>query len=138
MSDTTLPMSLSAMKIPIECTRTPFSRAMFIAPPMVLNSATCEIGTYAPPAVLTVIDRKSTRLNSSHDQISYAVFCLKKKKKQKKNSTRLANPTTKTTPHLYKKTLRTYNRTQLITTHAAQSPHAARTTAGHLTHIIPV
>src|SRR5712664_363118 len=29
-------------------------------------------------------DRKSTRLNSSHDQISYAVFCLKKKKKRKK------------------------------------------------------
>src|SRR2546421_11870490 len=29
------------------------------------------------------IDRKSTRLNSSHDQISYAVFCLKKKKKHK-------------------------------------------------------
>src|SRR2546428_2080456 len=28
----------------------------------------------------TRIDRKSTRLNSSHDQISYAVFCLKKKK----------------------------------------------------------
>src|SRR5438034_7579266 len=30
-------------------------------------------------------DRKSTRLNSSHTVISYAVFCLKKKKKQKKN-----------------------------------------------------
>src|SRR2546430_10877932 len=29
-----------------------------------------------------IIDRKSTRLNSSHSQISYAVFCLKKKKKQ--------------------------------------------------------
>src|SRR2546430_13445338 len=29
-----------------------------------------------------VRDRKSTRLNSSHSQISYAVFCLKKKKKQ--------------------------------------------------------
>src|SRR5688572_31658407 len=28
-------------------------------------------------------DRKSTRLNSSHSQISYAVFCLKKKKKEK-------------------------------------------------------
>src|SRR5271163_5090287 len=28
-------------------------------------------------------DRKSTRLNSSHDQISYAVFCLKKKKQNK-------------------------------------------------------
>src|SRR6266478_6685374 len=30
-----------------------------------------------------VRDRKSTRLNSSHSQISYAVFCLKKKKKTK-------------------------------------------------------
>src|SRR2546421_1304238 len=30
---------------------------------------------------LLPVDRKSTRLNSSHDQISYAVFCLKKKKK---------------------------------------------------------
>src|SRR5688572_32595741 len=29
-------------------------------------------------------DRKSTRLNSSHSQISYAVFCLKKKKKKRK------------------------------------------------------
>src|SRR2546421_9648965 len=28
------------------------------------------------------LDRKSTRLNSSHDQISYAVFCLKKKKRR--------------------------------------------------------
>src|SRR5438132_7642778 len=31
--------------------------------------------------MLTVSDRKSTRLNSSHTVISYAVFCLKKKKK---------------------------------------------------------
>src|SRR5205085_10639599 len=31
----------------------------------------------------THTDRKSTRLNSSHSQISYAVFCLKKKKKKK-------------------------------------------------------
>src|SRR2546427_2077817 len=30
------------------------------------------------------LDRKSTRLNSSHSQISYAVFCLKKKKKIQK------------------------------------------------------
>src|SRR2546430_11761989 len=30
------------------------------------------------------LDRKSTRLNSSHSQISYAVFCLKKKKKYTK------------------------------------------------------
>src|SRR2546427_997915 len=32
--------------------------------------------------LMQVIDRKSTRLNSSHSQISYAVFCLKKKKKK--------------------------------------------------------
>src|SRR2546427_12904522 len=31
-------------------------------------------------------DRKSTRLNSSHSQISYAVFCLKKKKKKKRTT----------------------------------------------------
>src|SRR2546427_5020041 len=31
---------------------------------------------------VAALDRKSTRLNSSHSQISYAVFCLKKKKKQ--------------------------------------------------------
>src|SRR3712207_8716354 len=31
-------------------------------------------------------DRKSTRLNSSHANISYAVFCLKKKKKQEKQA----------------------------------------------------
>src|SRR5688572_31875986 len=34
------------------------------------------------------LDRKSTRLNSSHSQISYAVFCLKKKKKKKKQKTK--------------------------------------------------
>src|SRR5688572_32307368 len=32
-------------------------------------------------------DRKSTRLNSSHSQISYAVFCLKKKKNKKSQTT---------------------------------------------------
>src|SRR5206468_4931815 len=34
-------------------------------------------------------DRKSTRLNSSHDQISYAVFCLKKKKNRTGRDPRL-------------------------------------------------
>src|SRR2546430_10370105 len=34
----------------------------------------------AAGGALDAIDRKSTRLNSSHSQISYAVFCLKKKK----------------------------------------------------------
>src|SRR5690606_39782342 len=38
----------------------------------------------------TVEDRKSTRLNSSHVKISYAVFCLKKKKKKKAIKTLIA------------------------------------------------
>src|SRR3989440_7611626 len=50
------------------------------------DTATTEIYTLSlhdalPISVVAVsLDRKSTRLNSSHDQISYAVFCLKKKK----------------------------------------------------------
>src|SRR5437667_10229419 len=36
--------------------------------------------------ILMGLDRKSTRLNSSHITISYAVFCLKKKKKKKKKT----------------------------------------------------
>src|SRR2546427_7611831 len=42
------------------------------------------------------IDRKSTRLNSSHSQISYAVFCLKKKKNKKTRAVRSARRQTST------------------------------------------
>src|SRR5438105_10594556 len=38
------------------------------------------------------LDRKSTRLNSSHEWISYAVFCLKKKKKRKHQKDRIPRP----------------------------------------------
>src|SRR5215475_12841597 len=41
-------------------------------------------------------DRKSTRLNSSHVKISYAVFCLKKKKKKNKNTSKQAKKNKKT------------------------------------------
>src|SRR2546421_4678386 len=44
------------------------------------GAATCVVGTRGWSAKQDHPDRKSTRLNSSHDQISYAVFCLKKKK----------------------------------------------------------
>src|SRR2546427_8764967 len=37
-------------------------------------------GTHDTKTLVMAEDRKSTRLNSSHSQISYAVFCLKKKK----------------------------------------------------------
>src|SRR5439155_25240411 len=40
------------------------------------------IALFPPSSQTSRIDRKSTRLNSSHVAISYAVFCLKKKKKE--------------------------------------------------------
>src|SRR2546427_6092435 len=50
------------------------------------NSSDLHLRVGEPPVFRThgEIDRKSTRLNSSHSQISYAVFCLKKKKKKQK------------------------------------------------------
>src|SRR5690554_7363976 len=44
----------------------------------------CVLNVVAAASVVNMVgkDRKSTRLNSSHVRISYAVFCLKKKKKQ--------------------------------------------------------
>src|SRR5256886_9085645 len=43
------------------------------------RSVRCDT-QWLQPVLLSLEDRKSTRLNSSHSQISYAVFCLKKKK----------------------------------------------------------
>src|SRR2546427_8549106 len=43
-------------------------------------------------------DRKSTRLNSSHSQISYAVFCLKKKKQNKESTETVEEVHEKYTP----------------------------------------
>src|SRR5688572_31461568 len=56
---------------------------LFRLPPR--TTAVIRAGTSAVPTVIMAGtgDRKSTRLNSSHSQISYAVFCLKKKKKIK-------------------------------------------------------
>src|SRR3712207_7763342 len=47
-------------------------------------------GGAAAACVECAADRKSTRLNSSHANISYAVFCLKKKKQQYRHTTRPA------------------------------------------------
>src|SRR5690349_22743655 len=52
---------------------------------MLRNHVADKIGPIAKPANIVFTDRKSTRLNSSHVEISYAVFCLKKKKKQTTN-----------------------------------------------------
>src|SRR2546428_3600491 len=58
----------------------------------------------SPDPRRTRSDRKSTRLNSSHDQISYAVFCLKKKKTQTRIITTdvtylISKDSTSSTPH---------------------------------------
>src|SRR2546430_5875458 len=47
-----------------------------------LSAGVCEevIDQVYDPILALIRDRKSTRLNSSHSQISYAVFCLKKKR----------------------------------------------------------
>src|SRR5690348_17658649 len=52
-------------------------------------AATREILAASPHIgiLMVTIDRKSTRLNSSHPSISYAVFCLKKKNKKPKHTT---------------------------------------------------
>src|SRR5690554_7061834 len=51
-----------------------------------------------------IVDRKSTRLNSSHVRISYAVFCLKKKKKKKQIKIKIKKKKKK-----HKKTTEKYN-----------------------------
>src|SRR2546429_4662164 len=51
-----------------------------------------EAATRSANRVAERIDRKSTRLNSSHGYISYAVFCLKKKKKQVIKISRITKP----------------------------------------------
>src|SRR5439155_14724350 len=50
--------------------------------PKAVNTASSPWSPARELAVYTALDRKSTRLNSSHVAISYAVFCLKKKKYQ--------------------------------------------------------
>src|SRR3989454_8628762 len=65
--------------------------------PIQLNTFTADgtamisVDTMNEDPSVGFIDRKSTRLNSSHLVISYAVFCLKKKKKKHRNQTPSAN-----------------------------------------------
>src|SRR2546427_6904183 len=64
-------------------------RSLTIAGVLIMGTLLGVVGLVVAVPVLAVamvvlrhvVDRKSTRLNSSHSQISYAVFCLKKKKK---------------------------------------------------------
>src|SRR5690349_23914608 len=64
------------------------SLALTVAGATGTKTATCSKSEPWKGASLVIKppDRKSTRLNSSHVEISYAVFCLKKKKKKKKKN----------------------------------------------------
>src|SRR3989440_5998820 len=56
----------------------------YLTKPFVLAELLARVRALVPQKQMA--DRKSTRLNSSHDQISYAVFCLKKKKKTQRST----------------------------------------------------
>src|SRR2546422_3183065 len=77
-------MSSRAMSVSRCCGHEPGSPSQYGKSP---NERTCEsrrmvgIVSLSSGATGGLADRKSTRLNSSHGYISYAVFCLKKKKK---------------------------------------------------------
>src|SRR3712207_8214666 len=58
------------------------SRAVQYGVPMAVVMLLTVLLSVGAMLLNSVLDRKSTRLNSSHANISYAVFCLKKKKKE--------------------------------------------------------
>src|SRR5689334_24008570 len=78
----------------------------------VLGEATGQPLPLETSAIRESLDRKSTRLNSSHSSISYAVFCLKKKKKQinKNQLTKTLNTNTNNRPqtHVHNGTMSAY------------------------------
>src|SRR5207248_11141751 len=80
-----LPISISGHRpsAPL-CRSSPLSRAYSCCSPSPMSQAcvrpACRV--VSPGSRHSSGDRKSTRLNSSHRTISYAVFCLKKKKQQ--------------------------------------------------------
>src|SRR5690349_22536558 len=60
--------------------------APYVGNPTYVSGQKAFVMTASSPLLTADGDRKSTRLNSSHVEISYAVFCLKKKKKDKLKS----------------------------------------------------
>src|SRR3712207_8205673 len=68
------------------CIGAPLARVELQASFGALLERTSRLELGGEPGRRPELDRKSTRLNSSHANISYAVFCLKKKNKKKENS----------------------------------------------------
>src|SRR5256885_13171916 len=80
-------------------------------------------------------DRKSTRLNSSHLVISYAVFCLKKKKKKYKQTYREHTIMTYSLQHMYN-TYHTLSTININTSRLLESVCASAVTSGPLQECI--
>src|SRR2546430_4083122 len=88
-----------------------------------------------PRGALGRRDRKSTRLNSSHSQISYAVFCLKKKKRdqQHKNHFQSLCHSLLRPPMIRERTTSTSPRIHLATTTSLLPPMSPTSNAPHST-----
>src|SRR5256885_9863399 len=86
-----------SMRAPTPLTR-PFRSKSFPEERFKPTSPSSANRSFAFPATFRATDRKSTRLNSSHLVISYAVFCLKKKKPTQIDESPSVAPT-QTTPH---------------------------------------
>src|SRR5437763_2425180 len=89
-----LPLTVATARLPLaQVTARPPSTApaeSFVAAASCAVAPTCTLAVSALTTTAATGDRKSTRLNSSHRCISYAVFCLKKKKKQPSRQTERA------------------------------------------------
>src|SRR5690349_22009766 len=81
---TTLFRSAWAQEAPSQCSASGAEDSGLRKLPTPPTAHTSPVATAATPQ-RSSSDRKSTRLNSSHVEISYAVFCLKKKKKTKRS-----------------------------------------------------
>src|SRR5690606_13335900 len=75
---------------PVALTESQHLLVLALAEPVLSGRGSAAIPTSAQAAEVG-IDRKSTRLNSSHVKISYAVFCLKKKKNDQNRRNHLQN-----------------------------------------------
>src|SRR2546430_10413695 len=86
MENKTMPLDLQSVAgiLPRGGTILRTSRTNPAKKPDGLDTCIATLKKNGVDALIAIGDRKSTRLNSSHSQISYAVFCLKKKKETEK------------------------------------------------------
>src|SRR2546430_11827106 len=98
---------------PPRSTLFPYTTLFRSAPPNGLDrmSWAHQPRTVPSPQKRTGVDRKSTRLNSSHSQISYAVFCLKKKKRRDVAVSILMDQSSTTALPIYRQPRQAYTHT---------------------------